>query len=316
MARMTVLHVHCHITSRPLAGEADWWQVRNLLIDTYPLTPTDMNWDLRRWDGQRFHREDTALDARWSNRVRLWFAAEDRIVAAAHPEGAGDVYLQVHPDYRHLEEEMLDWAELELAAPVPETAVRQLHAFAYDYDSPRQRLLHDRGYGKTSEAGVARRLRLGHKVLPQPDLAEGYRLRTTRAGVGGDCQRLADLLNAAFRRTSHTAAEYHNFSTLSPSFRHDLNLVAENGDGAFAAHVGVTFDEANHRGIFEPVCTHPDHRRRGLARSLMFEGLLRLRDLGAMDVYVGTGDDPAANQLYEAVGFTEAYRGNVWRKQW
>ena len=43
---------------------------------------------------------------------------------------------------------------------------------------------------------------------------------------------------------------------------------------------GVTYDEANRRGIFEPVVTHPDHRRRGLARALMLEGMRRARALG------------------------------------
>ena len=31
---------------------------------------------------------------------------------------------------------------------------------------------------------------------------------------------------------------------------------------------------------------------------------------------MGTGDAVAANELYEAVGFTEAYVGRTWRKVW
>ena len=90
--------------------------------------------------------------------------------------------------------------------------------------------------------------------------------------------------------------------------------MAEAEDGSFAAHVGCTYDEANRRGIFEPVCTHPEHLRLGLARSLMLLGLQRFKALGATDVFVDTGDQVAANALYEAVGFTEAYRGSTWRK--
>jgi GNAT superfamily N-acetyltransferase len=145
-------------------------------------------------------------------------------------------------------------------------------------------------------------------------MAEGYTLRSTRPNDEDDCQRVADLLNAAFNRTFHTAKEFCMFATHSPSFRHDLNLVAEAPIGSFAALVGVTYDEANCRGIFEPVCTHPDHRRKGLARALMVEGLHRLKALGATDVYVETGDAVPANELYDAVGFAEAYRGHVWRK--
>jgi predicted N-acetyltransferase YhbS len=125
---------------------------------------------------------------------------------------------------------------------------------------------------------------------------------------------MASLLNAAFGRTIHSGAEYRTFVSRSPSFRHDLNLVAEAPDGSFAAHVGVTYDEANRHGIFEPVCTHPDHRRNGLAQALMFEGLRRLRAAGAATAQVETGDmGPAA--LYVTCGFGEEYRGDVWRWQ-
>ena len=99
----------------------------------------------------------------------------------------------------------------------------------------------------------------------------------------------------------------------SPSFRHDLNLVAEAGDGSFAAHVGLTLDEANGHGIVEPVCTHPGHRRHGLAQALILDGLRRLRDLGASTCSVETGDMEPANALYRSIGFTEEYRGHTWR---
>jgi ribosomal protein S18 acetylase RimI-like enzyme len=124
---------------------------------------------------------------------------------------------------------------------------------------------------------------------------------------------MAALLNAAFGRTVHTAAEYRTFATASPSFRHDLNLVAEAADGSFAAHVGLTLDEVNGHGIIEPVCTHPGHRRQGLARALILEGLKRLREQGAITCSVETGDMEPANALYRAIGFTEEYRGHAWR---
>ena len=68
------------------------------------------------------------------------------------------------------------------------------------------------------------------------------------------------------------------------------------------------------RGIFEPVCTHPDHRGRGLALAAMREGLRRLRALGAEYAFVETGDLEPANALYDAVGFSEAHLGHYWSK--
>jgi predicted N-acetyltransferase YhbS len=121
---------------------------------------------------------------------------------------------------------------------------------------------------------------------------------------------MAALLNAAFGRSQHTAAEYMAFMRGSPSFSHDLNLVALAADDSFAAHVGVTYEPINRMAVFEPVCTHPDHLRKGLARSLIYEGMRRLRALGADSACVGSGDAEAANALYRACGFNEEYHGS------
>ncbi|HLU10688.1 MAG TPA: GNAT family N-acetyltransferase [Oceanobacillus sp.] len=300
------------IADRAFQSDEDFWLVRNLLIETYPITPVGFNWEIRRWDGWRYRHENPYWNPEWERCIRLWENEIGELVGVVHPDSAGEAVLEVHPDYRHLEEEMLVWAEEHLAAEDGDR--RQLDIFVFEYDTQRRRLLEQRGYERTPYSGVTRRLRFGNKALPDVCLPVGYILRTTRPHSEADYQRVADILNAVFNRTYHTAKELGTFATLAPSFRHDLNLVAEAPDGSFAALVGITYDEVNRRGLFEPVCTHPDHRRRGLARALIYEGLHRLKALGATDVYVDTGDTVPANELYDAVGFTEAYTGYIWRK--
>lgn len=309
---MTVAEALLQISSRPYQAIDDYWRVRSFLIDTYPITPRGFNWEIRRWDGWNCHRADLLDPAELSRQVRLWETDDGALVAVAHPEGDGDLFLEVHPDYRHLEDELLAWGEQALA--VEREGQRQVDVFTFDYDVQRQRLLEKRGFTQTPYGGVTRRQRIGKRVLPTPEMSEGYILRTTRPNDRDDCDLMAVLLNAAFKRTIHSGAEYWHFETHSPSFRHDLNLVAEAPDGSLAAHVGVTYDEANRRSIFEPVCTHPDHQRKGLARALMLDGIQRAQALGATDAYVDTGDGMASNFLYEAVGFTEVYHGFIWRK--
>ncbi|MBK8051348.1 MAG: GNAT family N-acetyltransferase [Anaerolineales bacterium] len=304
------------LTSRPMRDDADYWRMRQLLLDTLAITPIGFNWDMRRLDGQRFYNADLEASRILSRPVQLWETASGELVAYALPEGGGDdVHLQVHPDYRYIEEEMFDWAEQHLGGPADDGAGRQLQSYVYTYDAQRQQMLARRGYEQMSYGGMIRHLRLGAQPLAAPEIAAGYTLRTTDASDMADCQRLADLLNAAFGRDFHNALEYHNFTQLAPCFRQDLDLVAVAPDGSFAAYIGVPYDEANRWGIFEPVCTHPDHQRKGLARTLMQEGLLRLRALGAVDATVDTGDMVAANAFYTAMGFTEAYKGYSWCKR-
>jgi len=303
------------VTSHLLRNDDDWWRVRDFLIDTFPLTPTGQNWEHRRWDGLRFHCEHPVPIRRFRETVRIW-ESNERIVGVANPEGSGEIHLQIHPSFRHLESEMLAWGEEHLSNPNQRGNGREIATFAYDYDTVRRRNLEARGWRRTNTGWVARRLRLSAIAPVDAPKVDGYLLRSTNADDPDLAQRMADILNAGFGRTTHTAKEYATFMEKAPVFSHDLNLVAETPDGSFAAHVGCNFDEQNRTGFYEPVCTHPDHRRRGLGQALMIEGLHRLKARGATDVYVETGDDLAANALYDSVGFTEAYRGGAWRKAW
>jgi mycothiol synthase len=298
--------------SRPVRPE-DFWRIHRLLVKTTPITPLGFNGDIRRWEGKRFYDKNPAGNSNWYKDSRLWQRADGQLVAVAQPDSPGFPALFVHPDYRHLEPEMVAWAEQRLAKAL-EDGKRQVQFYVYEYDVTRQALLAVRGYEKLDSGGAIRRLRIGQQPLARPILAEGYGLRATHPEDDADAQRIADLLNAAFQRNFHNAAEYQNFTRLAPSFQAGLDLVAIGPDGAFAAYVGIPYDRANRMGIFEPVCTHPDHRRQGLAQALMQEGLLRLKALGAQQALVDTGDMVPANRLYETIGFSEMQRGYYWKK--
>lgn len=297
--------------ARPMQSDDDFWKVRNFLVTTYAITPLGFNWDVRRWDGSRFHDEAPAWENRFKDRVQLWETGAGELVAVVNPEGEGNAHLQLHPDFRHLEAEMLAWAEAHLAKANQE-GLNQLEIYVHEYDLQRQELLASLGYSKLASGGAVRRLQLASHNFVQPAFDPGYRLATTQASDLANCQRIADLLNAAFNRNFHTAIEFQNFTRMAPCYRPDLDLVAVAPDGSFAAYVGIAYDEVNRHAAFEPVCTHPDHRRHGLAQALMQEGLLRLRALGAVDVIVDTGDMVPANRLYDSIGFSEVQRGRNW----
>lgn len=303
----TIITPSAEYTSRPFRDETDFWRVRRLLIDTLADTPVGWTWDIRRWDGWRFHRECSDITPEWSQQLHLWETVDGQLVGAAHPEDPGEVYLEIHPDFRaDIEDDMFAWAEQNLAGD-------SLLTWVFDYDVTRQNLLRSRGYAPTDALMVVRHMRMSHREILVPRIAAPYVLRSTEDTMA-DCARVAAVLNAGFNRTSHTAAEFHTFATESPSYRADLNLVAEAPDGTFAALVGLTIDTESGRAIIEPVCTHPDHRRHGLAHTLIQEGMRRVQALGAVDITVETGGLEAANKLYDDFGFSGVYRGVAWRK--
>lgn len=304
--------MNMQLFDRAYSRARDYDRVRRLLIETYPLTMPDFNWEIRHWDGWHTHRLESDFAPGWEKRIHLWETAAGRLVGAAHAEGSGgDIQLELDPAYRpYVEEAMLAWGETHLAAPEGQVSLA-----VFEYDAPRKRLLAQRGYEKTRDGWVVRRMRFSALPLPAVEMQAGYTLRVTDPADPAEAQRLADVLNLGFNRPGfHQGAEVMNFWRHSPSFRNDLNLVAAAPDGSFAAHVGVTYDAENRRGIFEPVCTAPAHRRKRLAQALMFEALHRLQALGAAEVTVATGDAEAANALYDSIGFTEVFQGYEWKK--
>ena len=77
-------------------------------------------------------------------------------------------------------------------------------------------------------------------------------------------------------------------------------------DKSFAAFCLIWFDPVTASGIFEPVGWHPDHRRRGLTRAVVEEGLQRLRRLGARTALVNAHQgSEVATSLYFSLGFRE-----------
>jgi mycothiol synthase len=297
------------IRHRAIEIPRDAWPVRDFLTRLWPLAPVGTVWEVRRWDGSLFHTEEPALAPERAVRSRLWVTEAGRIVAAALSEGDTQIHPHVAPEADDLLEEVVAWSEEAGFAAGDEEVL--LHV--WDHDEAGRRVATTRGYVETDAWEVVRTLRLGGGLPPVPPLPQGYVLRTTRDDTR-DHDALADLLNAAFGRTGHVGAERANFQRLAPSFRRETDLVAEAPDGSLAAYAAVCWDTCNRHAIFEPVCTHPEHRRRGLAKALMLEGLRRAEALGAEIVQVGTGSADPANALYDSLPFTATYRGRFWAR--
>jgi mycothiol synthase len=301
------------ITTRPLRGKADALRLRQMLIDTYGLLGREFNWETRRWEGTYWCVSDAALaDLAWGGNAQVWETDAGQIIGAAIPDGPGDLALQIHPDYRALEDDILAWAEEHLPRTTDE-GQRELIAWAFDWDVERQTRLATRGYVPRAEWFWHNRRRLVSQPVPDLPLAEGYTLRSV-APNDDDVLRWVTCSNKVFGQSY--APEYHrNFQVHSPSHAYDLHLIAAAPDGSFAAFAGLTVDVANRTAVFEPVGTHPDHRRKGLARRVMCEGIRRLQARGGVDVvYVANWGTSDAAKLYASVGLEHYATTQAWVK--
>jgi mycothiol synthase len=308
--------------SREYRGEEDYERIRRLLVECYAINGTMHCWGLERLDWWRFntHAYDELSGSRgWQEDVRLWETKEGKLIGVAHPEDGlqpgrdyGDVFLEIHPDYRYLEDEMFSWVEEHHVANRPDDAtVWPLKASVYDYDRQRAELLTRRGYRYLGPGGYKRRCSLTRSI-PTVELPPGYGIRAVDES---EMEAWADVVGAAFNNLLNSAERCRVWLD-APTNRLDLDLVVVAPDGTFGAFCIAWFDEENRIGVFEPVGTHPAHRRRGLGKAVMSEGLRRLQALGATVAYVGVGTGVAANRLYESVGFMDYDVECCWQKEY
>jgi GNAT superfamily N-acetyltransferase len=100
-----------------------------------------------------------------------------------------------------------------------------------------------------------------------------------------------------------------------PLYRRDLDIVAVAPNGDIASFCGVWYDDVTRSAYFEPVGTYPPYQRRGLAKAVMYEGLRRVKRMGATVAFVG-GYSPEGNALYTSVMGREYALSERWVKEW
>lgn len=302
------------LNSRSYRGDEDFLSVRNFLVETYGLTSLHLNWCVERWDYARYYvvslRGEGGL-AQWQSDIRLWETDEGRLVGVVHHEGRrGEAFLQIHPDYRFLEGEMMVWAEANLAVPDEASHRRCLTTPVYTDDTARQAMLEKRGYRQVE--GIGHRYRQSLlEAVPEPVVPAGYTLRALRPD--DDLIKRSRAWARAFGSQPRAEA-LHRSLQRAPSYRMDLESIVEVVDGSFVAFALAWFDPVNCIGMFEPVGTDPDHRRRGLGKAVLYRGMWALQALGAQLAYVGTGDAVPANVLYRAAGFADCDIEYPWQK--
>jgi GNAT superfamily N-acetyltransferase len=90
----------------------------------------------------------------------------------------------------------------------------------------------------------------------------------------------------------------------SPGYAPERELVIQAPDGTFTAFTVIWYDHLNRTGLFEPVGTHKDHRRRGFGRAIIMYGMQQMAAAGMEFATVAHfGDNVAARGLYQACGF-------------
>jgi ribosomal protein S18 acetylase RimI-like enzyme len=239
----------------------------------------DVTWGLRRHKGREHE---------WT--IRLWRDGGRVIAWSWLKSDRGVLELDVHPEYEHLLDEILDEPEARIAS-------------GFEDDEARRAVLARHGFVRPGQE-----LHLNARDVPEPPepapLPGGFHLRTVEPA---DLAERVAVHRDVWAPSRVTESSYRAVMSSWP-YRSSLDCVVEAPDGRFAAYVLVWPDDENGVGLFEPVGTRQEFRRLGLGAAACTFALRRLHAEGMRRAVV-LCETSAACALYGGVGF--AQRGTI-----
>lgn len=255
--------------------------------------------------------------------TRLWFTPEGDLAAwavmqspwwmvdyALHPAAGGELL-----------PEILYWADDRARRILPTPYGRSCWFVAVFSDhADRIRDLENAGYTCQADVGEDS----WSKVLLSRTTSEpvrhyapppGFRVRPL-AGEA-EVEKFVALQQAVFESRNMTL-EWRLRTLRQPAYRPELDLVVEAPGGGLAAFCLCWLEQQPGeplRGQVEPLGCLKEYRQKALGRVALSEGLRRLQECGAQEIYVETDDyRDTAFRLYQSFGFQVIRKALILRK--
>jgi ribosomal protein S18 acetylase RimI-like enzyme len=210
-----------------------------------------------------------------------------------------------------IETELVNWAMTAVKRRNQEKNQNlPLDASALESDHPRQAFLERNGFIRLEETSILMSRPLDDPI-PAAQLPPGFTIRPL-AGKNELAAYVA-LHRAAFG-TENMTEDYRLTIMSAPDYLPELDLVAVAPNGELAAFClcqifpdDVPRAGGKQEGWTDPLGTHPDYQRLGLAKALILTGMRLLKARGVDTALLGTSSENLVLQrAAEAVGFRRA----------
>jgi mycothiol synthase len=306
------------VQPRPYRDEQDIEAMKAVLIagrqaggPTYYIHVGDLSWWLRYLIKDEDHRQIIFL---WNEEHVDADLIGWSLLSPSYR--AFDVF--VHPIYLGTEQSecMWTWTEERMGEIIREQGGNQVRTmWVGEHDAQLIALLERRGFAR-SDYHLLKMAHALEDAIPEPSLPPGFRA----CHVGGEHQvtQRAAVAHAAFgpQKTFEQYRQDYLTFMRSPEYNPELDLVVVTPDGRFGAFCICWLDTVNRVGLFEPVGTAPDFRRKGFGKAVLVEGLRRMRARGMSTAIVCVEhDNTAARRLYASTGFQVTGRIHTYAKE-
>ncbi|NLE99338.1 MAG: GNAT family N-acetyltransferase [Anaerolineales bacterium] len=241
--------------------------------------------------------------------TRLWWGAGGQLVAFAFVDQYSNLRLEIDPQAAHpsTEAEIVAWGvECVRRAGEESGESLTLDASCREDDTKRTALFQRHGFAM-QETRSYHMVRSLAEPIPRPHAPSGFLISHVTSEQ--EAEALVALHRAAFG-TEHMTVEERLAMMRVPEYDAELDLLVIAPGGRFAAYCLCSISqEENSRtgrneGTTDPVATHPDFQRRGLAQALLLTGFCKLRQRGMDTAALSTSSENTAMlRTAQSVGY-------------
>ena len=289
-------------------GQRDYERMWAFLVDDYASRREAFVWQIGRlgdWSHGLWSEKKLFPSFKREN-AELWLNGLGELVGFVISENCGsDFFVFARHGHESLYPEMLAWLK-EHWNDRGDELVTEVHEHQTEYVEA----LEAAGFGKRGLVAVTRQYDLQEKASERVELADGYRIVDMAAHPDfvGKAALYIDGFDGRDDAPSSFDLLRFEYSRENPCYYPNLDLSVVTEDGLQVASCVGFPDDGNRMAEIEKVCTHRQHRRKGLAEAAIRECFRRLHARGIEHAYI-TGYNDAAKGLYEKLG-------GCWSKKW
>ena len=252
--------------------------------------------------------EENLASAAVRANTRLWFDGGHPI-GWAYVDEFNNLWWEMDTRYEELlGAQIIEWGEGCIRKTLSHRKLTTLDASCREDYVKRIAFLKKFGFQQT-EGSTIRMIRDLSKPIAEPKLPQGFVIRPI-AGIQ-EVKAVAAMHRAAFG-TDYMTTENRLIIMNTSEYDPSLDLIVLAPGGAIAANCICSVNEVSKIGNTDPIETHPNYQRMGLARALLLTGLGTLKERGMVIAQLGTSSDNIAMQrTAESVGFVVKYK-TIW----
>ncbi|MBI9013233.1 MAG: GNAT family N-acetyltransferase [Clostridiales bacterium] len=275
--------------------DTEFKQIKAFLTDLQYFENHDNNWDPSRLDWWRYSYHHDKDEDFFVKNAHYWTTTTGEIVGLAISEyGKNDIFIIVHPNHQSLYELVITWCKSIFGQYKTEIVTT-----IFLNDLRKIEKLEASGFIRTRHENNVRTYNLvdydfeytlpsGFTIVPFPEYL--------------NFESKIELICNAFDKPEHSKERILSFME-TPGYMPDLDLVVLNSEHKCVAYcTGWTEQYDESLGYIEPMGTHSDYRRLGLASALAKECFKRLKEKGVKSATIASNAEPdISNCLYDSL---------------